>query len=522
MSAAMLHRVAEYLSGQPIAMEPAAFKAAFDAIMPRLAGGNLTASVGEEVGAMKREATLQRLATVVRAEPVDVGDIGAYGVTADGIAVIPIIGTLIDRFDWLASLCGFVSYDAIIAMTQAAGDDPRVKSILLDIESPGGVVSGMLDCVDAIRDVGAVKPVWASANSYAASAAYALSTGASRIALPRLGMVGSVGAVTVHIDQSVQDKLLGLKFTAIYGGARKIDGWGHAPLPDDVRASFQARVDTARERFAASVAEGRNMSFDAVMDTEAEVYEDQAAIDIGFADAIESIGETLGRMASDVGSSTSTPSGPAGRRSAAKAATTKAKESPMAFNRKPSAGAKAKARKGEDQDKKMLDQQEDEALDQEEDTDAEDDEMEPDAEMDEDEAEEEEKPAGKKAARFNANTASAIAALCAEKGVPDMAAKLIKQRASLKEARSAVGGVAEIKSMVDKARKIDGRLSADLADQFIRGGHSLASARKAVFEQLAELADTTPIRGQVSPGATAPAAAGMKKAFAKYSKPKAA
>ncbi|WP_430436856.1 S49 family peptidase [Oceanibaculum nanhaiense] len=528
MSAAMLHRVAEYLSGQPIAMEPARFRAAFDAILPRLAGGTLDASAGGDIGAMKREATLERLATIVQADPVYVGGVGEYGVTAEGIAVIPVIGTLIDRFDWLASICGFVSYDAIIAMVKDAAAKDGVKGILLDIESPGGVVSGMLDCVDAIRAVARTKPVWASANSYAASAAYALATGASRISLPRLGMVGSVGAVTVHIDQSVQDKLLGLKFTAIYGGARKIDGWGHAPLPENVRAGFQARVDAARERFAASVAEGRSISFEAVMDTEAEVYEDQAAIDVGFADAIENIGETLDRMASDIATTTS-PSGRAGRSTAAQAATTR-KESRMAVNRnKPSAGAKAPnakaSAKAATEDKKLQDQQEDEALDQEEETDAEGEEMEPEAEMDEEEVDAEgddEKPAGKKATRFSASTAASIAALCAEKGVPDMAAKLIKQGASMAQARKAVGAVAEIKSMVETARKIDGRLSADLADQLIRGGHSIASARKAVFDQMAELADTVPIRGQVAPGTSAPGAEGMKKAFAKFSKPKAA
>ena len=264
MSVAVCHRVASALSGRPVAMEPFAFKAALDGLGARL-GLDVQASDddgggGGTIADMKRAATIQRLASVVEAEPVVVaGGMGEYGLTAEGIAVIPIVGTLISRWDWLAAWCGLVSYDTIGMTLDAAMADHRVRGVLLDIDSPGGEAAGMLDLADRIRAADAAKPVWASANSLAASAGYGIAAAAGRLTLPRLGCVGSIGVVAVHIDQSAQDKEWGLKFTALYSGARKIDGWGHAPLSAEARDRFQAQLDEARAKFAASVAKHRGL-----------------------------------------------------------------------------------------------------------------------------------------------------------------------------------------------------------------------------------------------------------------------
>lgn len=295
---AICTRVAGYLSGRPLFIEPHALKGQLDAMAPRLGLSAETEGAEEgDIARMQRAARHQRLATILEAEPIPVADgMGEYALTADGIAVIPIIGTLVGRFDWLAAWCGFCSYDGLKATILEAARDERVKAILLDVDSPGGEAAGMLDVADAVRAAAAIKPVWAHANPLAASAAYGIAAGAQRLCLPRLGAVGSIGVVAIHVDQSGADAEYGLKFTALYSGARKVDGWGHAPLSREAKARFQEQLDEARLKFATAVGELRGLSAETVMDTEAGVYDDTAAVAAGLADAVEPFEATLAAL----------------------------------------------------------------------------------------------------------------------------------------------------------------------------------------------------------------------------------
>src|SRR5262249_12569934 len=125
------------------------------------------------------------------------------------------------------------------ASLQSALTDYRVRAILLDVDSPGGQVDGMLDLADQILAARAKMPVWSVANSVAASAAYALAASAEKLYLPRLAQVGSIGAGMIPIDQSAPDQARGLKYSAGFSGPRKVDGWGPAELSGQARAGVQ-------------------------------------------------------------------------------------------------------------------------------------------------------------------------------------------------------------------------------------------------------------------------------------------
>lgn len=311
MSDRIVHRVARAVSGRPIFMEPGAFRVAIDGLGPRL-GLDLSerqAGDGEQTfGDHKRAALQRRLAMVDGAEPVPVGEgMAEYGLTQDGLAIIPVLDTLINRYDWLAAWCGLTSYDTVGLMLDAVGKDERVRGVLLDVDSPGGEAAGMLDCADKIRKLAQVKPVWACANTLAASAGYGLACAATRVTLPRMASVGSIGVVAIHIDRSALDKEIGLKFTALYSGAHKIDGWGHAPLSDDARRRFQQQLDTARLTFATAVAGFRGMTVEQVMDTEAQVYDDAEGVSANLADAVQGFDETAAELREELGKSAAGP-----------------------------------------------------------------------------------------------------------------------------------------------------------------------------------------------------------------------
>jgi len=216
----------------------------------------------------------------------------------DGIAVIPILGTLVRRSAYLDAASGLASYHEIEAQAEQAFADPRVKAVLLEIDSSGGEAGGVFDLAQRLRQLARTsgKPLWAIADEAALSAAYALGCAAERLWLTQTAEVGSVGVVAVHVDESVADAKAGLSYTLLHAGAHKVDGHAHAPLPAPVAASIQADIEQMHEQFIALVAGFRRLTPELVRATEARVYRGQAAIEAGLADQVGTRHEVLAAL----------------------------------------------------------------------------------------------------------------------------------------------------------------------------------------------------------------------------------
>ena len=227
--------------------------------------------------------------------------------SADGVAIIPVLDTLVNRGAWLDSRSGLTSYEGIAAQLRAAGQDPEVRSVLLDISSPGGEASGMAGLADMIRLVRQTKPVTAFVNDMAASAAYGIASAASEIVISPTSIVGSIGVVMLHADRSGELAAQGVKPTLIFAGSHKVDGNPFEPLSDAVRADLQASVDAHYRQFLTIVEQGRGLRFNAAMAraTEARTFIGAEAISLGLADRIASFDEVLASLSQ----TTTRPSG---------------------------------------------------------------------------------------------------------------------------------------------------------------------------------------------------------------------
>jgi len=211
----------------------------------------------------------------------------------DGIGIIPIYGSLVHRALGMDAMSGIISYDDIRSQFKEAVNDSSIKSILLDAASFGGEVSGCFCLADDIYQARGIKPIYALVNEDAYSGAYALISAADTIFVPPTGGVGSIGVIMVHLDQSKFDEKIGAKYSIIYSGDRKKDFNFHEPLPDNVRDDAQKMIDDVREIFVRTVARNRQISEQAVRDTEAAIYQGQAAVDIGLADAVMSFSQVI-------------------------------------------------------------------------------------------------------------------------------------------------------------------------------------------------------------------------------------
>lgn len=203
-----------------------------------------------------------------------------------GVAIVPVCGTLVQKLGTLRPYSGMTGYDGIRQNFLTALTDPDVQAIMLDIDSPGGEVSGCFDLVDTIYKARGKKPIWSILNESAYSAAYAIASAADRIVVPRTGGVGSIGVIWMHMDWSKALTSAGFKVTFITYGDLKADGHPEIPLSEDARKRFQDDITTMGELFVSTVARNRNISAKAVRDTQAATYLGAAGVSRGLADEV--------------------------------------------------------------------------------------------------------------------------------------------------------------------------------------------------------------------------------------------
>lgn len=213
---------------------------------------------------------------------------------AGDVAVIPIIGTLVQRSDWMSESSGMVGYGRIASRFAAALDDPNVREIMLEIDSPGGEVAGAFDLADGIYAARGTKPILAVASELAASAAYLIASAADEIVVPRTGYVGSVGVVAAHYDYSKQLEKRGVAVTLLYAGEKKVDGNPFAPLDERVRDEWMTEIKSVYGLFVNTVARNLGISPGRVASTEAGTFMGTKAVDAGFAHRVNTLANELG------------------------------------------------------------------------------------------------------------------------------------------------------------------------------------------------------------------------------------
>ena len=224
---------------------------------------------------------------------------GSNGANPGIVAVLPLYGVLMQRVSPMAEMSGATSTERFKRAFREQMNNPQVKTIILDVDSPGGSVYGTDELAAEIRDAAKRKNVIAVADSLMASAAYYVSSGASEVVASPSSEVGSIGVLAVHYDFSVHAELEGVKPTLIKAGKYKAEGHPDFPLTDDALQHIQEDVDRYYGMFLRAVAAGRGVGVEAVRRGfgEGRVVGAQEAVRLGMADRVATLEETIARFA---------------------------------------------------------------------------------------------------------------------------------------------------------------------------------------------------------------------------------
>lgn len=168
-------------------------------------------------------------------------------------------------------------------------------AVVLCVDSPGGVVSGLNETVRAIQQLkkqSGIRTI-AYVNEMSASAAYALSCAADAIYCPESAIVGSIGVISTMISQARKNKEDGYDVRLLTSGARKSDGHLHAPITSDAVAAEMDRVNKLARAFFALAGDSRGLTPEKLRSYQAAIYLGPDAVKRGLADRVMSWDQLL-------------------------------------------------------------------------------------------------------------------------------------------------------------------------------------------------------------------------------------
>jgi signal peptide peptidase SppA len=248
-----------------------------------------------------REAHLDNLVETILANRFTLPRSRSTGarITEKGTAIVEIHGILINRAPVIGPFWGLTAYEGLGEQFRRLATDPNVKRIVLDVNSPGGVVSGIRACAEALEELADKKPVHAIAHDMACSAGYWLACVAEELSVTPDGDVGSIGVRAGHVSYARLLDREGIDITTFKAGAAKADFAISELLSPGAAAEEKYTIDRMHDRFVEHVAQFRPLSSQEVRETDARCWVGQDALDVGLADRVETLEELVERIEKD-------------------------------------------------------------------------------------------------------------------------------------------------------------------------------------------------------------------------------
>jgi signal peptide peptidase SppA len=271
----------------PWAIRPAMLGVIVDILAFRAEGGRLSAEeVSQRIGAARTRSQ-----------------------SPSGVAILPLHGVIVPKAGLMSEVSGATSIEGFRSQFRQAMSASEVSSVVIDVDSPGGMVDQVPEMAAEMRAARGKKPIVAVANSEASSAAYWLASQADQFVVTKSGRVGSIGVFTAHEDESAKRDSEGVKTTLVSAGRFKTEGNPFEPLSEGAKAHLQGLVDDYYGMFVSDVAKGRGVGVNDVRKGfgEGRVVSAADSVKLGMADGVGSREGTVQALLQPAASSYTLP-----------------------------------------------------------------------------------------------------------------------------------------------------------------------------------------------------------------------
>jgi len=165
---------------------------------------------------------------------------------SSGIGLVEVKGLIIDPLETVKQLHDF-------------GKDDKVKSVVVRIDSPGGVVGPSQEIWSAVKRLKEKKPVVVSMGSVAASGGYYIAVPATLIYANPGTITGSIGVLMKFSNlEGLMDKV-GMKSFTLKTGKFKDVGSPSRSMSLEEKEMLQSVIESTHSQFVSAVAEGRRL-----------------------------------------------------------------------------------------------------------------------------------------------------------------------------------------------------------------------------------------------------------------------
>ena len=187
----------------------------------------------------------------------------------------------------------------IMEHLRMAANDPTVSAVVLRFNTPGGSVAAAQEIATEIRRLRETGiPIVASMADVCASAGYYLASLADVIVANPGTITGSLGVFMQVANFEELYEKLGIEYTIIMSGEYKDMGATNRALRPDEREILQAMVDDIYQQFIETIAEGRNMPLERVMElADGRIYTGSQAKELGLVDEMGNYYDAISRAA---------------------------------------------------------------------------------------------------------------------------------------------------------------------------------------------------------------------------------
>ena len=186
--------------------------------------------------------------------------------------------------------------DRFVAQLDKASDDPRVRAVVVRVNSPGGTVAASETIYNEINRFRARtgKPVIASFAEIAAGGGYYIALGCDEIVAQPSTITGSVGVIIQTFNVSRGMSMIGVEGRAVTSRANKDIANPFEPADESHYEILQGLVDEFYDSFRARVVEARPIrESDLDRVTDGRVFTGATAHELGLVDRVGGIREAF-------------------------------------------------------------------------------------------------------------------------------------------------------------------------------------------------------------------------------------
>ncbi len=224
------------------------------------------------------------------------GGLTVRSLTLVGVAVLPIEGVIQSGESESTVLMEVTGARTVSQLLRRAARDPRIKALVVHIDSPGGSAAAAQEMFLAIRTFKdrTGRPVVAAMGDVAASGGYYVACAADKIyALPST-LTGSIGVIWQSVNVAQLLVNLGVKPETLKAGRYKDTGSFFRSLTPEERKLLQQMLNDVHEQFIADVAKGRRLPIDKVRAiADGRILTGRQAKALGLVDELGSLDDAL-------------------------------------------------------------------------------------------------------------------------------------------------------------------------------------------------------------------------------------